>query len=103
MNSCLRIRDMVQWLGLCPSNAGSVGSIPGQGTKIPHVLWCSQKMKKKKKIRAQMLTYMLSCLFGARQTAWGGRNLQEAVMAMAEFTGRVGGQDHQPRARWLRW
>ena len=49
MNSCLRIRDMVQWLGLCPSNAGGVGSIPGQGTKIPHVLWCSQKMKKKKK------------------------------------------------------
>ena len=22
-----------------PSNAGSVGSIPGQGAKIPHVLW----------------------------------------------------------------
>ena len=27
---------MVQWLRLCPSNAEGVGSIPGQGTKIPH-------------------------------------------------------------------
>ena len=27
---------MVQWLRPMPSNAGGVGSIPGQGTKIPH-------------------------------------------------------------------
>ena len=27
---------MVQWLRLPASNAGDVGSIPGQGTKIPH-------------------------------------------------------------------
>ena len=27
---------MVQWLRLPTSNAGDVGSIPGQGTKIPH-------------------------------------------------------------------
>ena len=27
---------MVQWLRPMPSNAGDVGSIPGQGTKIPH-------------------------------------------------------------------
>ena len=27
---------MVQWLRLCASNAGDTGSIPGQGTKIPH-------------------------------------------------------------------
>ena len=26
----------VQWLSLCTSNAGSVGLIIGQGTKIPH-------------------------------------------------------------------
>ena len=26
----------VQWLRLCASNAGGTGSIPGQGTKIPH-------------------------------------------------------------------
>ena len=37
---------MVQWLGLHVSNAGGAGSIPGhQGTKIPHALWCGQKIK----------------------------------------------------------
>ena len=28
-----------QWLGLHASNAGGAGSIPGQGTKIPHAMW----------------------------------------------------------------
>ena len=28
-----------------PSNAGAVGSIPGQGTKIPHAMLCDQKIK----------------------------------------------------------
>ena len=27
----------VQWLRLCASNAGGTGSIPSQGTKVPHV------------------------------------------------------------------
>ena len=27
---------VVQWLSILPSNAGDRGSIPGQGTKIPH-------------------------------------------------------------------
>jgi len=31
-----------------PSSAGGVGSIPGQGTKIPHASQCGQKKKKKK-------------------------------------------------------
>ena len=35
----------VQWLGLRASTAGGTGSIPGQGTKIPHAVWCSQKKK----------------------------------------------------------
>ena len=38
---------MVQWLRLHASNAGHVGSIPGQGTKIPHAM----KPGKKKKIQ----------------------------------------------------
>ena len=33
----------VQWLGLCASTAGGVGSIPGQGTKIPHAAERGQK------------------------------------------------------------
>ena len=36
---------MVECLGLHASNAGSVGSIPGWGTKIPHAAWCGQKNK----------------------------------------------------------
>ena len=35
----------VQWLRILPSTAGSVGSVPGQGTKIPHAT-CMAKKKK---------------------------------------------------------
>ena len=34
---------VIQWLRLCISNAGGEGLILSQGTKIPHVEWCSQK------------------------------------------------------------
>ena len=34
---------VVQWLRFCTSNAGGMGLIPGQGTKIPHAARCSQK------------------------------------------------------------
>ena len=40
---------MGQWLRLQASNAGDMGSIPGQGTKIPHAKIRSQNIKKKKK------------------------------------------------------
>ena len=36
---------MVQWLGLCASDAGSAGSIPGQETKIPHTMVQDQEVK----------------------------------------------------------
>ena len=38
---------VVQWLGLCASTAGGMGSIPGGGTKIPHAPWYGQKQKEK--------------------------------------------------------
>ena len=38
---------VVQWLRLRASNAGGMGSIPGQGTKIPH----ATTKKKKDKLR----------------------------------------------------
>ena len=42
---------MVQWLiRLHTSNAGGMGLIPGQGTKIPHATGWGQKIKLKKKI-----------------------------------------------------
>ena len=34
----------VQWLGLHASTAGSPGSIPGRGTKIPQVAWAKKKI-----------------------------------------------------------
>ena len=37
---------LVKWLRLYTSNAGRVGLIPGQGTKILDAVWCSQKVKK---------------------------------------------------------
>ena len=33
----------VQWLGLCAFTAEGLGSIPGEGTKIPQATWCGQK------------------------------------------------------------
>ena len=39
----LRNSLVVQWLGLHASTAGGTGSVPGQGTKIPHAAWQGQK------------------------------------------------------------
>ena len=36
---------VVQWLRLCTSNAGGVGSIPGRRTNIPHGVQHSQKKR----------------------------------------------------------
>ena len=36
---------VVQWLRLSIPNAGGAGSIPGQGTKIPHAVCCTKKKK----------------------------------------------------------
>ena len=38
----------VQCLGLHASATGGMGSIPGDGTKVPHVTWLGQKKKKKR-------------------------------------------------------
>ena len=34
-----------------PSNVGGVGSIPGQGEKIPHAAGCSQTLNKSVKLK----------------------------------------------------
>ena len=39
----------VQWLGPCACTAGCTGSIPGQGTKIPHAVQQGQKTNKQTK------------------------------------------------------
>ena len=42
---------VVQWLRLCASKAGGIGSIPdwGRSHTIPYAAWCSQKIKNEKK------------------------------------------------------
>ena len=39
----IRTSLATQWLRLCTSSAKDTGLIPGQGTKIPHAMWRSQK------------------------------------------------------------
>ena len=39
-----------EWLGLCSSSAGDMGSIPGRGTRIPHAGRCGQKLKIQSKL-----------------------------------------------------
>ena len=36
---------VIQWSRPCTTSAGGMGSIPGQGTKIPHAVQCGQKPK----------------------------------------------------------
>ena len=37
---------MLQWLRVCGSKAEGVGSVPGQGTKIPHATQQGEKTNK---------------------------------------------------------
>ena len=39
--------SLAKWLRLCASNAGGIGSMPGQGTEILHATWPKRKKKKK--------------------------------------------------------
>ena len=51
------------WLTLHSSSAGSMGSIPGQGIKIPHAVQCGPEIKKKKKkiLKLCVLLFLLFC------------------------------------------
>ena len=40
-----------QWSRLLGSNAGGSGSFPGQGTKIPHGVLCSEKKKERERMK----------------------------------------------------
>ena len=51
---------VVQWLGLGASNAEGTGSIPSQGTKIPHAIWNSQNTKDK--TNRQKNSHLVKCV-----------------------------------------
>jgi len=49
---------VVQWLKLCASSAGGLGSVPGQGTKILQAPQCSTPIKfsiHKKRLKKEKL------------------------------------------------
>ena len=53
---------VVHLLGLCASNAGGTGSIPGQGTKISHALRHLQKKKERMHIHCKApILYQAQC------------------------------------------
>ena len=53
----------VQWLRLHASNAGGVGSIPCQGTKIPHAVWRGgKKIKNKIYLSIYLFIYLFGCI-----------------------------------------
>ena len=66
---------------------GGIGSIPGQGNKIPHAVGYDQKVKKKKKKKNDMSKYsesvcVCACVFmcaRAYECAWPG--LTSSVIA----------------------
>ena len=61
---------VVQWLRLCTPNAGGLGSIPGQRTKIPHAAtktWCSQINWGKKNLYIDTWMFVAALLIVARR------------------------------------
>ena len=42
---------VAQWLRLHSANEGGMGSIPSQGSKIPHTMQHSQRVKRKENIK----------------------------------------------------
>ena len=51
-----------KWLRHCTANAGSARSIPGHGTKIPHVSQSKKRGKDKKKKKKEIVTILISKL-----------------------------------------
>ena len=54
-----------QWLAFWASRRGAQALIPGRGSKIPHVVWSSQKRQKRKEEKAQAIrgAYAVLCTF----------------------------------------
>ena len=64
---------VVQWLRLCASTAGGRSSFPSQGTKIPHAVQCSQKIRKKKiTVRYHFTPNMMAWIKMSDNKCWQG-------------------------------
>ena len=78
---------MVQGLRLCATIARGMGSIPGQGTKIPHAARGGKKIEKKKKLKKKL-------------RGFPGGTVVENLPANAGDTGSSPGlgRSHMPRS-----
>ena len=74
---------VIQWLRLCPSDAGGVGLVLGRGTKIPHAMQHGQKQKNKRKQKKN--PKLLWCMNGPE------RNLK--ILQERKFWARERGKD----------
>ena len=77
-----------------PCNAGDMGSIPGQGTKILHATWRSKKKKKKSTVLLVTKSRMTLCnpMVAARQASLSFIVSQSLLKLMS---GKEGGQEEK--------
>jgi len=62
--NCILLRLLVvQGLRVCASTVASTGLNPGQGTKIPHAAWCSQKKPKKTQLHSLKASNSTSSIY----------------------------------------
>ena len=87
--------QVVQWLRLHASNAGGMGLIPGQGTKIPHATLFSQKNLKTIVIIKKIKCYAKKECLRERQTQRLSSALVEMSMEEVEVGAAAGG--NRPR------
>ena len=69
----------VQWLGLGAFTAGAQGSIPGWGTKIPHVAQHSQPEKKKKKLPEAWNSAAFTVYSQPLHSAWDMYQINDSI------------------------
>ena len=78
----------VQWLTLWVSTAGNVGSIPGQGTKIPQGERCGQKRRKKIE-RKWKWTYLKKNWIGLPRWLSGKECLPNKRLKFPPWVGKI--------------
>ena len=83
---------MVKTPGLV-SNAGGTGSVPGQGTKIPHAVWCGPKKKGKMKQELQGVRFesgsslLVAAMARQRRPDKGAHSFDKGSVALNQGSG----------------
>ena len=92
---------VVQWLKLQASNAEGTGSIPGQGTKIPHAKWHGQKIKIIIiKNTSEDLLYDTCCSKSSRALSYFSQRLISVSQSVGQFCHSVVSSFLRPHGLW---